>query len=77
MQDENLFYREYAPILNFGVYNNLKRGPVDIYGINYYAPIHTDHIIELFSQRKPYAYQIFTEWLYQSKQYNGFYILGL
>lgn len=75
--DENAFYMEYGDIFNCGTYNNLKCGKVDIYGINYYAPLLTDCIIEKLRKDKPTDYEILIEWLDKSRAYNGFYILGI
>ena len=75
--DENKFFREYSCIFNCGIYNNLRSGTVDIYGINYYEPSLTDSIIERLYKYKPVDYAVLTKWLNKSKEYNGFYILGL
>ena len=75
--DENLFYQEYGHIFTAGVYNNLASGPVDLYGINYYAPEQTASMIEKIRAEKPCGYELLTDWLEKSRAYNGFYILGL
>ena len=77
INDEDVFYHGYSKIFDYGIYNNLKSGVVDIYGINYYAPDFTDSIIERLKEEKPVEYEILIEWLNKSKAYNGFYILGL
>lgn len=77
VRDEDLFYREYSHILQCGIYSNLKCGIVDIYGINYYAPSSLDSIIKTIYKEKPADHNAFIPWLIRSKQYNGFYILGL
>ena len=77
INDENVFYQEYSQVFNGGIYNNLKSGVVDIYGINYYAPSFMDSIIEKLCEEKPVDYESLVEWLNKAKQYNGFYILGL
>lgn len=77
IDDENLFYQEYSKIFNSGIYNNMKSGAVDIYGINYYAPSLVDSIIAKLQKGKPVDYEILIEWLTKSKAYNGFYILGI
>ena len=77
INDENTFYQEYSQVFNCGIYNNLKSGVVDIYGINYYAPSFIDSIIEKLCEEKPVDYESLVEWLNKAKQYNGFYILGL
>ena len=75
--DEDVFYQEYSKIFNCGIYNNLKSGVVDIYGINYYEPSFIDPIIEKLYEEKPVDYESLVEWLNKAKRYNGFYILGL
>lgn len=77
ISDENIFYDEYSQIFDCGTYNNLQTGTVDIYGINYYAPSVTAQIIEKLHAQKPLDYEVLLDWLNQSKQYNGFYILGI
>lgn len=77
ISDENLFYKEYRHIFDYGVYNNLQSGTVDIYGINYYEPNLLDTIIENLYKYKPADYEILIKWLNNSKKYNGFYILGI
>lgn len=77
ISDENRFCREYSHIFDCGTYNNLKCGPIDIYGINYYAPSLTDSIMERIQKDKPADYEVLAEWLRRSERYNGFYILGI
>ena len=57
IDDENVFYREYKSIFDRGIYNNLKCGVVDTYGINYYAPSLIDPIIEKLREKKPIDYE--------------------
>ena len=75
--DENIFYSEYNRIFNCGIYNNLKSGIVDIYGINYYAPKFVDTIIKKLYKEKPMDHEVLVDWLNNAKEYNGFYILGM
>ena len=75
--DENVFYREYSRVFNCGIYNNLKSGVIDIYGINYYAPSLLDSVIEKLRKEKPLDYEYLINWLNIAKKYNGFYILGI
>ena len=77
IDDDNMFYQEYSKIFDHGIYNNLMSGTVDMYGINYYAPSLTDSIIERLNAEKPSDHETLIEWLKSSKQYNGFYILGI
>lgn len=75
--DTDRFYNEYSKYFDCGVYNNLKKGTVDIYGINYYTPSVTDTVIADICSDRPLDYERLLRWLEASKQYNGFYILGL
>jgi len=77
IDDEDTFYQEYRDIFDCGIYNNLKSGTVDIYGINYYAPCLIDSIVAKLQKNKPTDYITLIEWLNNAKKYNGFYILGL
>lgn len=77
VDDENKFYKEYSSIFDCGVYNNLSSGSVDVYGLNYYSPEKTDIIIDKLGREKPCDYQMLLDWLEKSKEYNGFYILGI
>ena len=76
IDDSNTFYREYSHIFDCGTYNNLKTGPVDIHGINYYAPSLIESMIERLDKERPVDYEVLIEWLIKSKSYHGFYILG-
>ena len=77
ISDENVFYTHYSGIFNCGIYNNLKSGIVDIYGINYYPPETLDGIIDAIKTAKPLDYQPLLKWLEQNKNHNGIYILGI
>lgn len=77
INDIETFAREYSQIFNCGVYNNLKKGIVNLYGINYYEPSLIDSIIADLQIYKPLDYEILIKWLTKSKDYNGFYILGV
>lgn len=77
ISDEDIFYQEYSNIFTCGIYNNLKTGKVDIFGINYYAPSLIDSLIAKLLKDKPLDYITLVEWLTKAKEYNGFYILGV
>ena len=76
IDDDNSFCQEYSRIFDCCTYNNLKTGPVDIYGINYCAPSLIESIVERLQQERPLDWEVLHEWLMKSKAYNGFYILG-
>jgi hypothetical protein len=77
ISDENYFYEEYNNIFDYGIYSNLERGIVDIYGINYYPPELIEVIINKILKETPSDYKKLVEWLEKAKAYNGFYILGI
>lgn len=77
VSDENYFYEEYNYIFDYGIYSNLERGIVDIYGINYYPPELIEVIINKILKETPSDYKKLVEWLEKAKAYNGFYILGI
>ena len=77
VSDADRFYREYGKYFDCGVYNNLKQGAVDIYGINYYIPSVTDIVADGIRRDRPLDYERLLRWLEASRQYNGFYILGI
>lgn len=71
------FYSNYKDIFIDGTYNNLKKGEIDLYGINYYSPQQLIEIIDRIEKLKPQDYKIILKWLKQGFNYNGFYILGI
>ena len=77
VDDIDEFYRHYADIFNVGVYNNLKTGKIDFYGINYYTQQQLLNIVDTIDKQKPFDYAVLSEWLKQGINYNGFYILGI
>ncbi|MBE6655007.1 MAG: hypothetical protein E7608_06070 [Ruminococcaceae bacterium] len=77
INDDELFYKEYSRIFNGGIYNNGKRGTVDVFGINYYPPSLTEDIIKKISEEKPADFEVLLAWLNRARAYNGFYILGI
>lgn len=77
VRDDDVFLREYGNIFDCGVYNNGKRGKVDVYGINYYEPSLIDSILEKIRKEKPKDCESLLPWLEEAKNYNGFYIMGM
>lgn len=71
------FYKEYAEILQDGVYNNLCEGRLDTCGINYYDSDRALAIIERLKNIQPTEYDVLLEWLNNGLSQNGFYILGI
>lgn len=70
------FINQYDDIFTGGTYNNLKTGPVDCCGLNYFNPELTNQIINKIRTQKPQEYEAVLKWLEDSKQCNGFYIFG-
>lgn len=75
--DVNEFEKTYYDIFKNGIYNNLKSGAVDIFGINYYTKKEVNNIIKLLKEKKIQDHEILLEWLLKSLNYNGIYILGI
>lgn len=77
IKDIDTFFQQYSQIFNCGIYNNLKSGTVDLFGVNYYARDLVDVIIDNLHIKNPLDYETLTKWLTKAKEYNGFYILGI
>ena len=75
--DLDLFYQNYGDIITGGVYNNGERGPMDLYGINFYSREQTSEIMERLAEEKPPEHQILCRWLQAGEQHLGFYLLGV
>lgn len=75
--DMNAFLLHYGEIFTGGIYNNKKSGIVDVYGINYYSREQTRLIMKRIQEKQPPAYQVLLNWMEKSKEYNGFYVLGI
>ena len=75
--DMDLFYQSYGDIITGGVYNNGDRGPMDLFGINFYSREQTNEIIERLAEEKPPGYQILCRCLQADEQSLGFYVLGV
>ncbi len=75
--DDNRFFAAYKDIFTDGLYNNLRKGVVDLWGINYFDPAQTARILALLEERRPCDWEVLHDWLKQSPYSNGFYILGV
>ena len=62
VDDIDEFYRHYADIFIYGIYNNLKAGKIDFYGLNYYAQQQLLNIIDKIAEQKPLNYAFLSEW---------------
>ena len=69
------FIESYGNVFNCGTYNNLKSGPIDIFGVNYYKKSQIvdmiDKLMEIDNN------EVLINWLKEALKYNGFYILGI
>lgn len=77
LDDMDEFYSNYKDIFRDGVYNNMKKGDVNLFGINYYSPKQLTEIIDKIEKQKPLDYETLLEWLKQGMNCNGVYILGI
>lgn len=75
--DSDTFYSLYHAIIMDGTYNNMERGLVDLYGINFYSQQQAAQIAGRLKIEKPLEYQTLLNWLEAGNQFVGFYILGL
>lgn len=73
----DMFYSSYGTIITGGIYNNMERGPVDLFGINFYSQEQISQIIERIKAEIPPEYQIILKWLKEGREYVGIYILGI
>ena len=74
--DMEIFWRCYNDIIGEGIYNNGKRGTMDLVGINFYSKEQINGIIKRIKVKTPPDYEILLNWLEIGLNYNGFYILG-
>ena len=75
--DTEAFSDAYGKIITGGLYGNLRTGPVDLCGINWFSTEQTEKIIDKIRKEKPKDFEYLLSWLEAGKEYNGFYILGL
>ncbi|HHW30124.1 MAG TPA: hypothetical protein GXX20_00370 [Clostridiaceae bacterium] len=71
------FLDNYCNIFKYGLYSNLQRGMIDLYGINYYSPAQVLQILSTVEEKKPVDYAMLRDWLNKASVYNGIYILGI
>ncbi len=75
--DTDVFYKHYKDVFKNGVYNNLKSGDIDFFGINYYSADQVNEMIKIIEENKPEEYTVLLSWLNKAKDFNGVYILGV
>lgn len=57
IKNADVFYQEYSDIFNYGIYNNLEKGVVDIFDINYHSYDLFDLIINKIKNKKLREYE--------------------
>lgn len=79
VDDMDCFWTEYGDILTdcIRVRGNRSIWEMDLYGFNYFSPIRIKNIIDLIEKQKPLDYTVLAEWLKQSSNFNGIYVLGI
>ena len=77
LDDLNIFFVEYKDIFIDGTYSNLKNGPIDLWGINYYSPSQVVAIMQRIQARKPKDGDVLLKWLQSANEANGIYVLGI
>lgn len=75
--DTDVFYKHYKDVFKNGVYNNLKSGDIDFFGINYYSADQVNEMVKIIKENKPEEYTVLLSWLNKAKEFNGVYILGV
>ena len=50
--DTDVFYKHYKDVFKNGVYNNLKSGDIDFFGINYYSADQVNEMIKIIEDEK-------------------------
>lgn len=77
VDDIDSFIASYGRIFYMGTYNNVNKGFVDVFGINYYTLDDVKKLVDAIMNEKPIDYQILLNWLSKANQYNGIYLLGI
>lgn len=75
--DMDEFFAQYGSILDGAVYNSMERGPLDLFGINYYPRERLCAVIDDIEGKKPRDFQTLLDWLKAADKYTGFYVLGV
>ena len=76
-EDSPLFYASYGTIITGGIYNNMRQGSMDLYGINFYSHQQAQQIIQRLVAQTPPDYQPLLHWLQSGTNCIGFYLLGV
>ncbi len=75
--DVDVFFQNYGHIITGGVYNNETRGPMDLFGINFYSREQAASIWKRLKTETPLDYPVLLKWLMEVEQCLGFYVLGV
>ncbi len=75
--DMDAFYSSYGAIMEGGIHADMRRGPMDCFGINFYFWRQAVQIMERMEKVRPPEYQTVSGWLREGRRFLGFYILGI
>ena len=76
-EEMEAFTRHYGAIFTGGFYQNGRRGPVDLCGLNYYDRMQAEAIRARLEAERPPDYRSVLRWLQDMGNAIGFYLLGL
>ena len=74
--DLSTFLSAYRAFLKGGIHNDLSRGELDIFGINYFDKVQVAQIVSDVYKNKPFEYELFMKFLEEAILSNGFYLFG-
>lgn len=77
VDDWDAFWPAYGPVLDGGLHEDMTTGPLDAWGINYYAPAMAEQILTRLCELCPPEHGTLTAWLSRARECNGFYVLGV
>ncbi len=75
--DYRSFRRKYGIYFQNALHEDLSRGALDLYGINYYSLNQVQEILKILREKEPEDYETLCEWLDQESDICGIYILGV
>ena len=75
--DVDAFLVYYGQIITNGLLGNGKIGPIDPFGINFYAREQVDPMMKRIKDERPPDCDILLGWFEAGATYGGFYLLGI
>ena len=75
--DVDAFFVYYGQIITNGLFGNGKIGPIDPFGINFYAREQVDPMMKRIKDERTPDYNILLGWFEAGEAYGGFYLLGI